>query len=106
MKRRAVAAGMALAAIVAAAGAGSPVAAGAQETPARGAWLAAQGAAAPEPAAEVPLPPHLVGGLPRPLPGGAGVGLPTLQDLMQISPTYAAPPPPRHKKRQRSGQGH
>lgn len=50
---------------------------------------------APPPApADLPMPPHLAGGLPGP-PGWApdAQGLPTLQDLATVSPTYAAPPP-------------
>ncbi len=43
-------------------------------------------------------PPHLTGRLPAP-PGWAldAQGLPTLQDLGRISPTYAEPPPGRSR---------
>ena len=54
--------------------------------------------AAPPAPADLLMPPHLAGGLPGP-PGWApdAQGLPTLQDLATVSPTYAAPPPTPHR---------
>jgi len=102
MNWRAVMAGVAAAGIVAGIEGVAPMAADAQAAGGQPAWVSMAGAAVPEAAPGVVLPPHLIGNLPRPLPGGAGVALPTLQDLMQISPAYAAPPPARQPKRQKA----
>jgi hypothetical protein len=64
--------------------------------------LAEPAAAPPVPpgAANLILPPHLMGGLPAP-PGwpSDAQGLPTLQDLAGASPIYTAPPPRRPRVR-------
>ncbi len=64
---------------------------------------AAAGVPAPPPLpAGLVLPPHLTGRLPAP-PGWAldAQGLPTLQDLGRVSPTYAEPPPGRSRGHRR-----
>lgn len=103
MNWRAVVAGMTMAAEM---GWGLGASAQAQQIPVGSAWVSAPSAAAPGAQAEFPLPPHLTGGFARPLPAAAGAMLPTLQDLMQISPTHVAPPPPHHSRRSRTGGSH
>jgi len=105
MRWRAVAAGMALAGGIAVEG-WAPAASDAQQNAGGGAWVAAQGAGAPDPVGTIVLPPHLAGGFPRPVAMGANATLPTLQDMLLVSPTYAAPPPARPKRRQKSGGDH
>ena len=64
-------------------------------------------AGAPPAPADLLMPPHLAGGFPGPRGWAPDAqGLPTLQDLGAVSPTYVAPPPTRHRGHHHGGRRH